>query len=570
MRRQRSTAQPLGWDLSHWGRLRQIVQVFARHGLSSFTDRLGLYFGSSRSSRSDQGSTTERWAGAAPPPLSASGVPASLCRALEELGPAFVKLGQILASRDDLLSPGYAAALQSLHQHVAPLPFSVIHSVLTAELGSALSDFTDISEKPLASGSLGQVHAARLKSGEAVVIKVQRPDIAALIKTDLTLMQHLARLVERFMPEARPLQPTLMVGEFARGLGGELDYIREANNIVRMARNFSAVPHVVLPEVMWHLSSSRVLTMTDLSSLIPLKREVLLEAKLAPELIIDRAFKAFLKMVLIDGVFHGDMHPGNLFALSGNRIALLDLGLVITLAPALRRSLLGLMQAFVAQDFHRVVRYLSEICEPHTQVNNDALEHDITNAVAPFIGSGQQGLRTSVLFWDAIKIATRHGMALPPNLILFFKSLSTFEGIGAAVSPGFDILSAAQSFAAELTTDLYQPQNIKGQAFMLANDLLRLMEHGPFELRRLVKAVSGGDLSLRVKSEEVSRLARAVDRASGRVALGVVAGSLTISAALGSGAPGTLGLVQMPAISLLQLALAFLMIVLMLGSMMRR
>ncbi len=523
----------LGRRIKNVGRLAHIVNVFARHGLWSVAERLGLasQLTPEQVRRAQELSREE--GGVPVGDADVKGMPSRLRQSFEELGPAFVKLGQVLATREDLLGKEYIEELSKLHSNVAPLPFAAIRQVLIEELGEErLGQFETIEETPLAAGSIAQVHRATLIGGLPVVIKVQRPGIEAQVKVDLSLMEEVATLVERFIPEAKVARPVATVEEFRRAIISELDFVREAGNISKIQRNFSEWPDIVLPEVHWRFTTTRVITQSFLDGVSAVDREAIIARGMDPSILVERGCGMFLKMVFVDGLFHGDLHPGNLLAMEGNKIGVLDFGLTVHLSKSTRDHLAGLLMALIDEDFQRVVMHYCELADPDLDFDAQTFEHEVGNAVSPFIGLSLESMRAGRLFWDLARVAARQGAPMPQALVVFIKTLVSFEGIGQKLDPGFDLLKTAQKYTASIAVELYSPENLKEQAMMIARDLTALAKHGPFLVRRLLRAGLEGDLSLNVKSEEMKKLAAALDRSSSRMAISLIIASLIVGSSI--------------------------------------
>jgi ubiquinone biosynthesis protein len=579
----------LGRHIRHMGRLAQISNVFARHGLWSVAERMGLKTwltpAQVREAQelSDQSAESESADSSAATKLpedknvatfvgdtQVKGLPARLRRSFEELGPAFVKLGQVLAVREDLLGADYIEELRKLHTHVAPLPYSVIQDVLKKELGpEKLALFKDINPSPLAAGSIAQVHEATLMTGERVVIKVQRPGIGQQIKVDLSLMEELASLLERFIPETRLARPVAMMAEFKRTLLGELDFVREAGNITKIQRNFNNVDHIVIPEVFWNVSTGKVLTLTQLEGVPAWNRDKILGFGLDPSLLVERGVGMFLKMVYVDGLFHGDLHPGNLLAMPDNRVGVLDFGVAVHMSRATRENLAGLLLALVEEDYDRVVMHYAEIADPALDFNAEAFEHELGNVVAPFIGLTLEGLRTGRLFWDLARAAAKHGAPMPGDLVIFIKTLVSFEGIGTHLDPDFDIMESTQKFAHEIASEMYSPDKLKDQGMRMARDIGQLAKHAPFQIRRLLKAAIEGQLNLQISSDDLRQLSFSMDRSSSRLAISIIIAALIVGSSILTFERTSGSLSSMPLIGLVGFTMAGLLGVYVIWSVMR-
>ncbi len=519
----------LGRRVRNVGRMAQIVNVFARHGFWTFIRESGL----DRWLTPDQFRNAEAESSAELPAERDLSLPVRLRMVLEELGPAFVKLGQVLAVREDLLPPEYLAELRKLHTQVEPLPYGIIRLRLEEELGAErLADFVKINQQPLAAGSIAQVHTAELASGEEVAIKVQRPNIKKQIETDLQLIATLATMLEKYIPELRSIRLPTMAAELSRAMSSELDFIREAGSTSKFAMNFRNVPYVVIPEIFWGYTTPRVLTMTYLRGTSPWDKAEIQRLGLDPVLLVEQGLEMFLKMVFVDGIYHGDLHPGNLLVLPENKVGVLDFGLVVRISKSTREHLAGLLVSLAREDYERMVQHVVELSEPSPDFNLESFQHDLANAVAPFIGLRQKAIRSGGLLFDLAKISARHGMPLPQELIIFIKTLASFEGIGLHLNPDFEIISSCEKFTAQIVKELYSPENLRDQALIIARDGAALLRHAPLQLRRLLKAALDGDLRVQIDSESVDELGAIVDRSSARLALSLLAAALFVAGAM--------------------------------------
>lgn len=554
----RTNNLPFGKTIRHVGRLAQIVNILARNGLWTFLESSGVQkwltpeqVREAEEISKDQvihsapheGEATDSLSGAAIGGAEAyienaqetrlpRGLPVRLRKSLEELGPAFVKLGQMLAAREDLLPAPYIEELRKLHQNVVALPYDVIRKVLREELGSRLDEFEVISERPLAAGSIGQVHEARLRGGKRVVIKVQRPNIQNQIQVDLSLMDVLAGFLEKYLTDMRSIRPAVIVEEFSRGILSELDFIREGGNTLKTAANFANVPHVVVPEIYWGLTTSKVLTQSYIEGIAAWERQKIVAAGINPEKLVERGFETFLQMVFVDGLFHGDLHAGNLLALSGDAIGIIDFGLCMRLSRITREHLAGVLVALVREDYSSMVMHLAELSSITPDFDLEAFEHEVTNAIAPFVGLRLAELRTGKIFWDLAKISARHGAPLPRDLVLVFKTLVTFEGIGSHLSPGFDVIKSCEKFTQKIFTQMYAPEHLKQQTLTVARDVITLMRHAPFQVRRLLRLAGDGELSFNLKGEELGKFSTAIDRSAARLSVSIIAAALIIGSSI--------------------------------------
>jgi ubiquinone biosynthesis protein len=526
---------PLRKRIRNMGRFVQIVNVFAKHGYWSVIERLNMRGVLSEQEFSDASSTAKAHDVVTPSTGAQSliGVPARFRMSLEELGPAFVKLGQILAVREDVIPTELTTELRKLHSHVQSLPYEVIEERLKSELGAErLKQFASISREPLAAGSMAQVHRATLVTGEEVVIKVQRPGIASQIETDLDLMMAVAELFERYIPESRLLKPTALVSSLTEALMAELDFIREASNMTKMQKNFEQELHIHIPAVHWQLSTHRILTLECMTGIFADERDAMIAAGIDVKLLVTRGLQMFLKMVFVDGFFHGDLHPGNILAQQNAHIALLDFGMVIRLSRRTRENLAGMLVALAKEDYETMVHHYLEMADVDSGTNIQKFQHDIANAVSPYLGLSLQQSRSGRLLWDLARIAAKHKTPFPQELIIFVKTMATFEGVGTKLDPDFNLMELCSEFAGELLKDLYSPTYLQDQALLIARDVSGLLRHAPHLTRRLLNSALDGQLSLNVSSSDATRVARALERGTSRLAISIVVGALLIGSSI--------------------------------------
>jgi len=526
----------LGRRIRHVGRFAQIVNVLARHGFWSVLETSGIRSWLTpeqvRAVEKIDRSEGDRLEAKASSKFDAS-IPRRMREAIEELGPTFIKFGQMLASREDLLPEVYLKELGKLHKDVATIPYSSVRRTLVEELGrEGLSKFSEISETPLAAGSIGQVHKATLKDGSKVVIKIQRPKIADQIATDLELMEVLAGLLEKYVPELKALSLQLTVKEFSKSLKWELDFVREAGNTSKIRENFIDVSEVVVPDVYWDLTTTKVLTLSYVDGYSILDRELIEAMNLDAKVLVERGLNMFLKMVFIDGLYHGDLHAGNLLALSGDRIGVLDFGLTVRLSRSTREHLAGLLVALVEEDYEALVSHFMDLANPKSSFDSESFEQSISNELSPFVGISWSKVKTGKLLWTLAKVSAEHGAPLPRPLILFFKSLISFEGVGAKLNPDFDIISVSKKFSEDLAKNMYSKENLQHHALILARDFSVLAKHGPRQIRGLLKQLADGEMQLNVSSNDLRYTANTLDRLMSRIAVSIILASLIVGSSI--------------------------------------
>ncbi|HBO7968047.1 TPA: AarF/ABC1/UbiB kinase family protein [Pseudomonas aeruginosa] len=498
--------------LKHHQRGREIVTILASFGAQDVLFRLGL----------------GRLVGGAEPVGSQptdEGTPQRVRRALEALGPTFVKLGQILASRGDILPALWIEELENLHSGAATLTWEQLQGQVLEDLGAELDQvFAEFNTTPLAAASIAQVYRARLLSGEDVVVKIQRPGLRRKMTADLQLLESVALLIEDNGALAQ-YQPRKMVRQLARAMLEELDFTQEGLNCDAVAANFSQQPHIVIPRIYWAHSSERLLVQEYLPSYTPLERQALIEQGLDPSLLASRGARAFIKMLLEDGVFHGDPHPGNLKAMSGNRVGFIDFGMVGRLDERRRLEVMSFMRALTENNSDALVTVLIDWSGNGVQ-NIPAIEQAAREYIARH---GGKALNMSALIEDFLDLMREHQLLLPPDLLVLFKALVTADGVLTRLDPELDLIATAKPAIVKMLREQLSWRMTKRlglDGLELGRGLLGDL---PQLARLLVNRLKHGVLEVRMDLPGLERLERSLRLASTRLSLALLISALVIT-----------------------------------------
>jgi ubiquinone biosynthesis protein len=470
--------------------------------------------------------------------------------AFEELGPTFVKLGQMLSTREDLLPPAWTTELAELHNQVAPVSFDELLPQVEQALGrSPFEVFVDLEREPYAAASIAQVHRAKLSNGAAVVLKIRRPGIEAKIQADLRILQHLAHLVEHEMPETRRYMPVQVVHQLRRSLERELDLSVEARNTERFARNFAGDPDILVPHVYGQWTSRVMIVQEEIVGIRGNDMAALDAAGLDRKLLAARGADAVLKMILVDGFFHADPHPGNVLYLPGNRIALIDFGMVGRLSPVRRKQVVELLAGLARHDESAMLEVLLD-WRGDDAVDEAQLAADLSEFAFDYADVPLKDLKIGRLLHRVSAILREHAIVLPADLTLLFKALMTLEGLGRQYDPAFRLVERVQPFLARAQAERYQPIEALRQGQATLSELLGLVTSVPRDLARLVKDARHGRMRVELDLKRLDSFGEQVERTINRVTVGVMTASLVIGSSIVMTVPGGPSLFGIPVLTL--------------------
>lgn len=478
-------------------RLAELLQIASRFGLGVMLAKLGL------------GRSEEQGDG----PSSADSLPQRTRLAIEALGPTFVKLGQILATRGDLLPEPWIEELEKLHSQAPTLPFEDLRAAVEQALGQPPETaFATFDPQPLAAASMAQVHRATLTDGREVVLKIQRPGIRPRMEADLRLIAQLAAMAESASAEARRFAPVAMMRQLTAAVLEELDFTTEGRNADRIRADFARDSRIIVPEIHWQWSSATLLVMDYIDGVAPQSGAALRAARIEPAKIAALGAELVLDMVLVNGRFHGDPHPGNLLCLPGNRIALLDLGMLGHVSPRRRQEFIGFVQALGSAD----PALLADVLVIWSQGSGVPRERVLAAAERLIARHGGGQLVLSALVSDFLPLMREEGMTMPPDLLLIFKALVTIDGVLSAIEPGFDLSGALKNASIRIAAARLAPDHWMPIVQALGWELANLGDDAPRLLRAAIRklesppahAADGGDRSAAVLGVAVQNAGR--------------------------------------------------------------
>jgi len=534
-------------------RLHQIATVFIRHGLGDMVRRVGIATVVERTGQLlNWGTRTE----------STLLEPAQRVRlALEELGPTFVKLGQLMATRVDLFPAAWIAELEKLHSDVPPVPFEALVPDLERALGrSPFEVFRDLDTRAVGSASIAQVHRANLQDGTPVVLKVRRPGIRAKVEADLRILMHIAALIESEIPEARRYRPTEVAAQFARSLERELDLAVEARSTERIAAAFENDPNIVIPKV-YREWTCETLNVQEHVDAIPGTDPAAVErAGLDRKVLAARGADAVLKMILIDGFFQADPHPGNVFYLPGNRIVMIDFGMVGRLGPVRRNQVIDLFAGLAQMNEEAMLDTLLDWAGD-ANVDEAKLAADVSTLVFDYEGVPIKDIRIGPVLGQFAAIIREHSIVMPSDLTLMFKAMITMEGLGRQYDPELHVVEHLTPILRRAIAQRYRPSAVVVRGRNALGEVVNLMSSLPRDLGRLLRDARRGKTRVELDLKRLDTFGKQLDRTIGRATMGIMTASIVIGSSIVmtvQGGPQLFGMPVMTILGFLGYAVAFL------------
>lgn len=525
------------------GRLHDIASILIRYGFGDLVKRLGLEPILERAGKALHWPRLEELLRLDPPQR--------VRRAMEEMGPTFIKFGQILATRVDLFPPDWIREFEKLHDRVPPLPFETLRPQLEEGLGATVSEaFTEFDETALAAASIAQVHKARLPAGQQVIVKIRRPGIRATVEADLRLLERLVAIIESEFADARHFHPQEVLRQFKLSLRNELDLLTEARNTERAANNLTRDPHIIIPKVYWEYCGERIIVQEYIEGIPGRDIARLSGAGFDRKLLAQRGADAVLKMVLIDGFFHADPHPGNFIYVPANRLAFIDFGMVGSLSEVRRDQVVDMLNAIVVRDAPTMVEVLLDWADD-TSPSTERLVSEVGTFVDKYHGVALKQLRLGDMLGDMAALMRDHRLTLPPDLTMLFKTLITLEGMGRQIDPDFDIVSQVAPLLAQATLERNKPEVLLRHTQRNLVSLRAILGALPRDLRRVLRLLRAGAVKVNVDMPELSRFGALVDRAASRLTVGMVTAALIIGSSIVMTVSGGPTLFGLPALGVL-------------------
>lgn len=499
-------------------RLRQILRTFTRYGFAFLFYRLPFW---------------ERWGGRALRETRQRPPQENLRRALEELGTTFIKVGQILSTRLDLLPEEYCRELRKLQDQAPPVGFESVRAVIEKELKKPLEEiFESFDEVPLASASIAQVHRAKLRDGPQVAVKVQKEGVEEMVNSDLEILTYLAQFMDRLSPSGEPVRASEMVAEFKKYLLREIDFLYEASNAQKFHHNFAQFQGVRIPRIFPAYSTKKVLTM-ELMEGIRLSQRENIPHDIDRAHLAETGVRAIFKMIFEDGFYHADPHPGNLLVLPDTQeLVFLDFGMVGVVDEKTRENMLAILSAILKKDVERVMELLEEefLLTPLSSPLHFRL--DLAELLERYVFVDLQEINLQSLFTDFFYLLRRYHLRFPSHFSLLLRALAVAEGTGLYLDPQFTVVPHLEAFLEKTFAQYFGWEELSHKITDYALEWRRLLEEFPRRSREFLVQASKGKIRLHWESEELKELNRRLEQATNRLALSVILGSLLIGSSL--------------------------------------
>ena len=511
--------------LRNLGRTSEIVTVMLNHGFGDLVDRIGLRNFWYRWRRLFTRKPAE--------PVRHLKLVERVRLTLESLGPTYIKFGQVMSTRPDLVPHEMLVELKRLQENVPPFSSEEAVERVEHELGRPLSElFASFDRTPLAAGSLGQVHRAVNFDGTQLAVKIRRPGAVRNVERDLSLMHEIAVLIERHIAEARIFDPIGLVNHFARTIRRELNFAREGRTMDEFRRLFRQDATLYVPIVFWELTTEAVLTMEFIDGLRIDEAAQQDSPGFSPADIAANGARIFMKQAFEFGVFHGDPHPGNIRIRRDGTICLLDYGMVGMLDERIREQLIDLLLAVSQQNVDAAVKLVLQLGESHREIDRPLLQVDMRDFVVNYYGIELERLNVGRMLSDFVGILSNHGIRCPGSLMLLIRALVTLEGIGRSLDPGFNLASHLQPFVERLVRARYHPSRLAERMWHESKQMLEFAHDIPRHINRTLRKLSEDDLRIQLEHRNLDHFILELERSSNRLVVGMVVAALIVASAL--------------------------------------
>lgn len=494
----------------------EIVNVLVKHGFGHLAERLNLRFISKKKVSVEEEKIP---------------VPVRARLVLEDLGPTFIKFGQILSMRPDLIPFEFAEEFKKLLDDVPPFSYEEVEKQIKDELGSSIEElFKEFKKEPSAAASIGQVHNARLKTNELVVVKVQRPGIADVIEADIEILFNIARLVTRHIPESRLYDPVGIVEEFAKTIRKELDYTIEGRNAERFRRNFENDNTVYIPKVYWGFTTKKVLTMELVEGMKISKLEKSLGIEERKK-ISENIARSYMKQILIDGFFHADPHLGNIFV-RNSQIVFMDFGITGKIDDYMKEKLANLFIAIIQKDIDNIIEKLLDIGMVSDETDIPEFRADISETIEEYHGTSLQQVEISAMLNNIMKTVIRHRIRMPVNFILLIKALVTMESICREANPEFNLTEVSKPFIEALVKEKMHPRHLMDKFIKTIMEFNELIAKLPRRFDNILSKLQAGNLVIDLEHKGLDRLMSEIDTSTNRLSASLIISAIIVGSSI--------------------------------------
>lgn len=510
-------------------RLQEIINVFIKHGFGQIIDQihLGKYIKFKKRIRS-----FGRW-----PSLKGPTVAERLRKAFEELGPTFIKFGQLLSSRPDLVTSDYAKEFKKLQDNVPPFSIEQVYEIIEHELGCSVDKiFSRFNPVPLGSASIAQVHEATLLDGSEVIVKIQRPEIKDQINLDITILKTLAKLVEKYIPESKLFDPQGIVEEFSKSINNELDFKREAKNAMIFRENFKDDSRVLIPYVYREYLSEKILVMEKVEGVRIDYKESLKNKGIDLRVTLNNLIDIYFKQIFEHGFFHGDPHPGNILITDDFRIAFVDFGIIGKIDEEFKESFANIALAIINQDVEQLINEYLKLGIIPDEIDMDKLKKqlkkEIEEILYPIYTFKIEDIQISGFIESIMRVALKHKLKFLPELILIDKVLVMLEGLTRELCPDIVIIDFLKPYAKKVAGERLHPSYYINKTFKAFKEFRDAIENVPLQLKTLLKKAVKDEITLKMSLINLPEFLKDIDRASNKISFSLIVSAMILSSAI--------------------------------------